>query len=372
MKKKIKLIFFHPYSYLGGADQSLLRLIKKIDLSKFSITFVSLNNSYLKKHLSKKIIFKSLKVSRAIFAIPQLNKIILSTNNMNFEKIILISNQNFANLISYFASININYIKRIFIDRNHIDELNFSKNLNERFKKNIIKFLMKIIYPKADQVIGVSKKLSRDLQLFVKTNVKTIYSPSFDVDIIKKSKKILKLKSNFKYIVNVSRFSKRKDHKTTLMAFNIVSKRIDKIKLILIGYGPERKNIISFAKKLKIYDKIIMINKTENPFSYIKKSKLLILTSLYEGFPNILVESLTIGTPVVSTNMNSGASEILLNGKGGDLVKLGDYKNLSKKIISFFNSPQSLLKKTHFAKKYLYRFNTITHSKIYTKIFKKI
>ena len=59
MKKKIKLIFFHPYSYLGGADQSLLRLIKKIDLSKFSITFVSLNNSYLKKHLSKKIIFKS-------------------------------------------------------------------------------------------------------------------------------------------------------------------------------------------------------------------------------------------------------------------------------------------------------------------------
>ena len=121
------------------------------------------------------------------------------------------------------------------------------------------------------------------------------------------------------------------------MAFNIVSKRIDKIKLILIGYGPERKNIISFAKKLKIYDKIIMINKTENPFSYIKKSKLLILTSLYEGFPNILVESLTIGTPVISTNMNSGASEILLNGKGGDLVKLGDYKNLSKKIISFFN-----------------------------------
>ena len=156
------------------------------------------------------------------------------------------------------------------------------------------------------------------------------------------------------------------------MAFNIVSKRIDKIKLILIGYGPERKNIISFAKKLKIYDKIIMINKTENPFSYIKKSKLLILTSLYEGFPNILVESLTIGTPVISTNMNSGASEILLNGKGGDLVKLGDYKNLSKKIISFFNSPQSLLKKTHFAKKNLYRFNTITHSKIYTEIFKKI
>ena len=111
MKKKIKLIFFHPYSYLGGADNSLQRLIKKLDLSKFSITFVSLNNSYLKKNLSKKINFKSLKVSRAIFAIPKLRKIIHSSNNNQFKKIIIISNQNFANIISYFSSININYIK---------------------------------------------------------------------------------------------------------------------------------------------------------------------------------------------------------------------------------------------------------------------
>ena len=70
--------------------------------------------------------------------------------------------------------------------------------------------------------------------------------------------------------------------------------------------------------------------------------------------------------------MNSGASEILLNGKGGDLVKLGDYVNLSKKIISFFNSPKKLLRKKNIAKKKLYRFNTITHSKIYSKIFQKI
>ena len=46
-----------------------------------------------------------------------------------------------------------------------------------------------------------------------------------------------------------------------------------------------------------------------------KKSDLLVLTSVYEGFPNVLVESLTIGTPVISTNANAGASEILLNGK---------------------------------------------------------
>jgi len=372
MKKKIKLIFFHPYSYLGGADNSLQRLIKKLDLSKFSITFVSLNNSYLKKNLSKKINFKSLKVSRAIFAIPKLRKIIHSSNNNQFKKIIIISNQNFANIISYFSSININYIKRIFIERNHTDELNYTKNLKEKFKKSIIKFLMKIVYPKASLVIGVSTKLSKDLQTLVNTNVKTVYSPSYDKDIIKKSKNFLKLNDNFKYLINVSRFSKRKDHETTLKAFKIVTNKYNNVKLILIGYGTEHKNIITFAKNLNIYNKIIIINKTDNPYSYMRISKLLILTSIYEGFPNALVESLTIGTPVISTNMNSGASEILLNGKGGDLVKIGDYRSLSKKIISFLNSPKVLLQKTILAKKQLHRFSAITHSKIYTTIFEKL
>ena len=103
-----------------------------------------------------------------------------------------------------------------------------------------------------------------------------------------------------------------------------------------------------------------------------KKSKLVVLTSVYEGFPNVLTEALTIGTPAISTNSNAGASEILLNGKGGDLVKIGDYHSLAKKIVNHFKSPLRLKNKTIFAKKKLYRFETKRHSKIYTRIFKKI
>ena len=372
MKKKIKLIFFHPYSYLGGADNSLLRLIQKLDLNEFSVTFVSLNKSYLKKRLNKKITFKELNASRSIFSMLQFRKLVLSYKNDQFKKVIIISNQNFANIIAYFSSINISKIKRIFIDRNHLDELNFTNSFKEKFKKAIIKMLMKITYPKANLIIGISTKLSRDLSAFVKTKVKTVYSPSFDKSIITKSTKTLKLSKKFKYILNVSRFSKRKDHETTLKAFKIVVEKHKSTKLILIGYGPEKKNIINMAKNLKIYNKIIIINKTYNPYPYMKKSMLLILTSIYEGFPNVLVESLTIGTPVISTNMNAGASEILINGKGGELIHLGDYKNLSKKIILFLNSSKELRKKTRFGQNALHRFSAITHSKIYSKIFKKI
>ena len=84
------------------------------------------------------------------------------------------------------------------------------------------------------------------------------------------------------------------------------------------------------------------------------------------------VESLTIGTPVISTNMNSGASEILLNGKGGELIEIGNCKKLAKKILDFFKDPKKLIKKNNLAKNKLQRFETLNHAKIYTKIFNEI
>ena len=84
--------------------------------------------------------------------------------------------------------------------------------------------LVKLRYYKADLVVGICKKLSEDLSEHINKKVKTIYSPSFDKNIISKSKKKIKLSNKFKYILNVSRFSKRKDHTTTLKAFKIARK----------------------------------------------------------------------------------------------------------------------------------------------------
>ncbi len=373
MKQKIKLVFFHPYSYLGGADNSLRRLIERLDTKLFSISFLSLNRSYLKKYLIYKVNFIQLNSKRTLFSILELRKIFNSfISNKNFKKVVVISNQNFANIVTSFAIKKNKKIKSIFIDRNHLDELDFFNNYLDKFKKKIIKYLIKLRYRKANTVIGVSKKLSKDLSKFINRPVKTIYSPSYDNKILKKSREKLNLRKNFKYIVNVSRFSKRKDHKTTLKAFEIILKKIKNINLILIGYGPELNEIRLLSKKMKISKNIIIINKTYNPYKYMKRSNLVILTSIYEGFPNVLTEALTIGTPVIATNSNAGASEILLSGKGGDLIKIGDYKNLAKKIIKYFNNPSKLKNKTIFAQKKLYRFGIERHGKIYSKLFQKI
>ena len=90
--------------------------------------------------------------------------------------------------------------------------------LKEKFKKVIIKFLMKITYPKANQVIGVSNKLSNDLSIFVKTNVKTIYSPSFDTDIIKKSRETINLNKKFESNLKNSNLN-TSEYRSTLKQF---------------------------------------------------------------------------------------------------------------------------------------------------------
>ena len=358
---------------LGGADNSLKKLLQRLDSKKFSITFVSLNISILKKDLKSKVKFINLNTSRAIFSIFKLRNIILNYKYSNkFSKIIVFSNQNFGNIVSYFSLFQIKNIKKIFIDRNHLEELNYSDSFSKFLKNILIKVLIKLIYKHGDLVIGISRKLSKDLSNFTNTKVKTIYSPAFDKSILKKASKKINLSSKFDYIINVSRFTKRKDHFTSIQGFKLASEKIKNLKLILIGYGPEYQNIKKLIQKLKIKKKVLILKNVNNAYPYIKKSSLLVLSSKYEGMSNVLVEAIVLNTPVISSNCKSGPSEILLNGKGGDLFKVSDFKDLSNKIINFYKNKRLLNQKLKAAKKKLYRFELNRHVKIYTDIFNKI
>ena len=83
----------------------------------------------------------------------------------------------------------------------------------------------------------------------------------------------------------------------------------------------------------------------------------MVLSSKYEGLPNVLLEALALNKFVISTNCPTGPNEILLNGKGGFLFKIGDYKDLSNKVIYFVKNKSKSKKLLNFAKKNLHRFN---------------
>lgn len=85
-------------------------------------------------------------------------------------------------------------------------------------------------------------------------------------------------------------------------------------------------------------DSIKLLGFVDNPYSYIRAADLFVISSAWEGFGNVLVESLACGTKVVSTNYESGAAEILENGRWGVLVPVGDAGALANAILSSLNA----------------------------------
>ena len=106
----------------------------------------------------------------------------------------------------------------------------------------------------------------------------------------------------------------------------------------------------------------------KNAYEFMNSADLFILSSKYEGLPNVLIEAQSLGVPVISSNCSSGPKEILLNGKAGTTFKTGNHFDLKNKIKLFLKNEIFFYKKAKFAKKKLYRFqNKIIEDK-YNKI----
>ena len=366
--KKIDLIIFHPYSMIGGADKSLSRLINNLNHKKYNITFITLNKPQIKKYLKKKINIIILNKRKTIFSILKIRQILKKFLKEN-DKIIFFSNQNFANILSFAIKYKLRNIKHIIVERNHIDELNYYSGIADFFKKKIIKILIKLLYNKSDIVIGNCKKLSNDLSRYSGVKVRTIYNPAFDNEIYKLSKKNIVFKKNkIKNIINVGRLELQKDQMTLIKAVE----KIDNVSLTIIGYGSLYNVMSKYIKENGLSRKIKILNNITNPYPYIKKADLFVLTSLFEGFPNVLAEAIMLRIPIISSNCNSGPAEILLQKKGPQIYKKGNYIELEKKIKDFLLEPKIILSKRDFLFDKLKRFNKGKIVKEYDDLFTKL
>ena len=218
------------------------------------------------------------------------------------------------------------------------------------WSKNIIKkHLYKIIYGWSDTIIVNSLDFKRELKKKFNLSSICIYNPLNKKEILKNSKEDVKIsffqKNSFN-LINVARFSEQKDHECLIKAIGLLKNKY-KIKLLLLGSGPTQYKIQSLIKNLKLKEDIKILPFQKNPFPYMKKSDLFILSSKYEGSPNVLLEAITLKKFIISSDCPTGPSEILDNGKGGILFKVANYKMLADKII-FYKKNRKLLNKKKF------------------------
>ena len=170
-----------------------------------------------------------------------------------------------------------------------------------------------------------------------KIKVNKIYNPLNKNEIKRKSSS--KFKNSFfqkKYlnIINVGRLVDQKDQITILRAINNLKNKL-KIKLIIIGRGKEKDNLINFISQNKLKKIIQIKDPNKNVYNYLKSADIFVLSSKYEGLPNVLLEALTLKKFVISTNCPTGPKEILLNENGGLLFNIGDHNQLTKRFLLF-------------------------------------
>ena len=96
---------------------------------------------------------------------------------------------------------------------------------------------------------------------------------------------------------------------------------------------------MNLATSLGISEQVDLPGFEDNPFAYMSRSAVFALSSRYEGFPNVLVQAMACGTPVVSTDCRSGPREILEDGKWGHLVPVGDWRAMAEAIIDTLDNP---------------------------------
>lgn len=141
------------------------------------------------------------------------------------------------------------------------------------------------------------------------------------------------------YLIHIGSFTAQKRHDLLLDAF---SRQDEKYHLVLLGKGPLEASIREQIYSLGLEDRVHLVGWQSNPYNWIKNAILSILSSDYEGFPNVVVESLVLGVPVVSTNCPHGPAEILKGELACYLVPPGDSGELARVIKETLESPPSL------------------------------
>ena len=360
MTKERTLIIFNPSIEGGGVEKNLFIIINFLSKKIKKIKLISSNPH--KRFLNKKIKFLTIKNNfKKRFPRYCISLIILISQIIKNKNLLVFSFQ--ANVYA----IIICYIFRVpIIVRANSSPTAWATN---KLKQLFYKFFFK--YPKC--IIVNSYEFKKKFDKLFKVSCVCIYNPLNKNEIIRNSKK--KVKFNFfknkkLNIINIGRLTDQKDQLTILKALVSIKNKI-KFKLLILGRGYRKNCLIKFAKKNGILNSLKILNYTKNPYPYIKKADVFVLSSKYEGLPNVLLEAITLKKFIISSNCFTGPSEILKNSKYGDLFKVNDHITLGKKLLNFCNNKNKNAYKIKSAYNSLFRFDLNSRLNDYLNIIKK-
>ncbi len=255
-------------------------------------------------------------------------------------------------------------------------------DINKKFWRFPYRIYMKKIFENLDATIAVSEAVKKDLEkaYFLQENrVNVIYNP-FNLKKIKemseedipKKERILFEKHDV--IINSGRFTEQKRQDLLIKTYAKVKERLPNTKLVILGSSGVAKNnkieliLKNLVKAYGLDNNVIFLGYKPNPHKYVKKSKLFVLTSKYEGLARAIIESLAVGTPVVAFNSEEADQTEIFGGNSEVIVPYPDTNMLADRIVEILTNKEKYLNLKKQTYKIAKRFSTENSVQAYIKL----
>jgi len=329
---RTKISFFSPNLEGGGAERIIAILATYLSKEAYNVDLLLVKSTgpYLSE-IPETVNIIDFNSDGVIKSLPKLIKYLRSE-----KPDILFTSQMHSSAVAIYAAKLASVKTKIYIRQPSMLQRPFeSSTLISKIKYEIIRKSLK----NADKVVVSSQVMLNEFIRETGTNiskVKVIHNP-IPLELIRK-KSLVPInhawfsKDQPPVVLAVGRLVKVKDFSTLLKAFAIV-RQTHSANLVILGEGVLRPDLEDLIKSLGIEDYVYMPGFISNPYPYMKHAKLFVLSSLREGFPNSMVEAMACGTAIVSTNCNGGSSEILEDGKWGQIVSVKNPFEMADAII---------------------------------------
>lgn len=232
-------------------------------------------------------------------------------------------------------------VRLVVSEHNNILQIARQGSLRQR----LLPLAARLFYPEADAVVAVSKGAAKALHqatMLPEKAILVIYNPCVTPELYHLAQQPLHhpwFKADEPpVLLAVGRLAPQKDYPTLLRAFARVQSRRP-VRLLILGEGEQRESLERLAGQLGISEHVSMPGFDPNPYRFMARCRVFILSSAWEGFAVVLAEALACGAQVVATDCLSGPAEILDNGKYGRLVPVGDDVAMAKAIEDALEHP---------------------------------
>jgi len=330
-----KIFFIIPTLPGGGAERVMLHILKHIDRNRFEPLLVLFEKKGdLLFDLPSKITVKVLKSKKSIYGFKWLVFINLARLLKLEKPDVAVSFMPYTNLITLLAKFLSRVRSAVVVSERCTLSISYEGWMDKLLRKLTIRFF----YPKANRIIVNSKNMGIELQQMFNiplSKIAVIYNP---IDIQKVNQLSNENINHFWYeenvpiIIAVGRITPQKGILYLVKTLPLLASEGIECRLAILGKGAEEEKLKRLAKDLRIEDRVAFFGFQKNPYKYLAQSTLFVLSSLYEGFPNALLEAMALGVPSVATRCPTGPEEIITDGVDGILASPADERSLAEAI----------------------------------------